>query len=304
MTERSHPTRPKLTDRTDFPDNKGFTCEGPMWGDEREGAAKPEPQTTSRTEDITADTDFYRQIQNTVCTWVLSRVPSWGGLRLILEVVEGLEERDNRGVTRRRFSGTVSWCENLGATAVVPSFTARLLHSPPLPVRTCLPTCRTEGPTRPGSQSPVHYHLFLQHKPHNYCQWPCQHHQRRKRSSSAATSFVSVVPEVIKWWSVWISVGPFLVFLDENTDIWFRAHRRVLNDTSIGTPDGDLQWCDVESSHVILTTSFVVVVDDVLPNVVIWTGVLDVGLTPPVVHHKHQDQNCRHNHGGVMRAGY
>lgn len=57
------------------------------------------------------------------------------------------------------------------------------------------------------------------------------------------------------------------------------------------TTDGDLQWRDVEGGHVVLTAAFVVVIDDILSDIVIRAGVLDVGLPPSVVDDKHEDQN-------------
>ena len=59
-----------------------------------------------------------------------------------------------------------------------------------------------------------------------------------------------------------------------------------------GVRDGDLQRRDVEGRHVVLAAALVLVVDDVLPDVVLGAGVLDLGLAPPVVHHEHQHQHC------------
>ena len=58
-----------------------------------------------------------------------------------------------------------------------------------------------------------------------------------------------------------------------------------------GVCDGNLERRDVKSSHVVLAAALVLVVDDVLPDVVLGAGVLDLRLAPPVVHHKHQHQD-------------
>merc|ERR1719412_3218559 len=65
-----------------------------------------------------------------------------------------------------------------------------------------------------------------------------------------------------------------------------------------GVRDGDLQRRDVEGRHVVLAAALVLVVDDVLPDVVLGAGVLDLGLAPPVVHHEQQHQ---HKQGGCTK---
>ena len=52
-----------------------------------------------------------------------------------------------------------------------------------------------------------------------------------------------------------------------------------------------LQGRDVKRCHVVLAAAFVLVIDDVFPDVVLRARVLDLSLPPPVVHHKHQDQH-------------
>lgn len=51
--------------------------------------------------------------------------------------------------------------------------------------------------------------------------------------------------------------------------------------------DGYLKRGDVEGRHVVFTTSFVVIVDDVLADIVIGSRVLDVRLPSSVVYHEH-----------------
>lgn len=54
----------------------------------------------------------------------------------------------------------------------------------------------------------------------------------------------------------------------------------------IWSTDRDLQRGDVEGGHVVLAAALIIVVDDVLPDVVVRAGVLDVRLSAPVVHHE------------------
>lgn len=56
--------------------------------------------------------------------------------------------------------------------------------------------------------------------------------------------------------------------------------------------DWDLKRRDVECSHVILTTSFIVIVDDVFSHIIVWTWIFNVGFSPPTVHNKHEHQYC------------
>lgn len=58
-----------------------------------------------------------------------------------------------------------------------------------------------------------------------------------------------------------------------------------------GVSDGDLQRGDVEGRHVVLAAALVLVVDDVLPHIVLGAGILDLGLSPPVVDNKDQDKD-------------
>ena len=58
-----------------------------------------------------------------------------------------------------------------------------------------------------------------------------------------------------------------------------------------GVSDGDLQRGDVKGRHVVLAAALVLVVDDVLPHVVLGAGILDLGLSPPVVDNKDQDKD-------------
>ncbi|CAH2015093.1 unnamed protein product [Acanthoscelides obtectus] len=57
--------------------------------------------------------------------------------------------------------------------------------------------------------------------------------------------------------------------------------------------DGYLQRRNIKSCHVIFATSFVIIVDDVLSDVIIRSRVLDVSLSPAVVHHKDQNQDYK-----------
>ena len=56
--------------------------------------------------------------------------------------------------------------------------------------------------------------------------------------------------------------------------------------------DRNLKRGDVEGRHVVLAAALVLVVDDVLADVVVRIGILDLGLAPSVVDDEHQDQDC------------
>lgn len=62
--------------------------------------------------------------------------------------------------------------------------------------------------------------------------------------------------------------------------------------------DRDLQRRNVVRGHIVLAAPFIVVVDDVLPDVIIRARIFDVRLSPSVVHHKHQHQYCSDGRGG------
>jgi hypothetical protein len=73
------------------------------------------------------------------------------------------------------------------------------------------------------------------------------------------------------------------------------THQRrhfALRQLGHGPADRYLQWGDVEGRHVVLSAALVVVVDDVLSHVIVRSGVLDVRLSTPAVHDKHQNQHC------------
>ena len=55
--------------------------------------------------------------------------------------------------------------------------------------------------------------------------------------------------------------------------------------------DGDLKRSDVESCHVILAASFILIVDDVLSDVILGSWILDLSFSSPVVDHKDKDQH-------------
>ena len=55
--------------------------------------------------------------------------------------------------------------------------------------------------------------------------------------------------------------------------------------------DGDLKRGDVEGRHVVLAAALVLVVDDVLADVVVRVGILDLSFTPSVVDDEDQDQD-------------
>ena len=71
--------------------------------------------------------------------------------------------------------------------------------------------------------------------------------------------------------------------------LYFLARQTVSGQGRVG--DRYLQRRDVKGGHVVLSAALVLVVDDVLPDVVVRAGVLDLRLAPPVVHHKHQHQD-------------
>jgi hypothetical protein len=59
--------------------------------------------------------------------------------------------------------------------------------------------------------------------------------------------------------------------------------------TNIGIPYGDLERRDVKGGHVVLSTTLVLVVDDVLPDVIVGIWVLDLSFSSSVIHNKHKD---------------
>src|SRR5262249_23943304 len=64
--------------------------------------------------------------------------------------------------------------------------------------------------------------------------------------------------------------------------------------------NGDLQWSDVERSHVIFTTSLVVVVDYVLSDIVIRSWILDLSLSSSVVYHEYYDEDWSFSHNTTI----
>ena len=65
-------------------------------------------------------------------------------------------------------------------------------------------------------------------------------------------------------------------------------------------PNGYLQWCNIKCCHVILTTTLIIIINDVLTHIIIWSWVLDVCFTPTVVYHKYQNQDCKKEKDKVM----
>lgn len=53
-----------------------------------------------------------------------------------------------------------------------------------------------------------------------------------------------------------------------------------------------LEGRNVEGRHVILAATFVVVVNDVLSHIIVWSRILDVGLASATVHDEHEHQDC------------
>ena len=45
----------------------------------------------------------------------------------------------------------------------------------------------------------------------------------------------------------------------------------------------NLEWRDIKCSHVIFTATFILIVDDVFPDIIVRIRVLDLGFSPSVV---------------------
>ena len=69
-----------------------------------------------------------------------------------------------------------------------------------------------------------------------------------------------------------------------------------------GAPNGYLQWCNIKCCHVILATTLIIIINDVLTHIIIWSWVFDVCFTPTVVYNKHQYQDCKKEKKEVMNT--
>ena len=64
---------------------------------------------------------------------------------------------------------------------------------------------------------------------------------------------------------------------------------RVVPDHHVRVGHGYLERRDVEGRHVILAAPFVLVIDDILPNVVVGVRVFDLSFPTTVVYNEHKD---------------
>ena len=52
---------------------------------------------------------------------------------------------------------------------------------------------------------------------------------------------------------------------------------------------GNLEWGDVKGCHVIFAASFILVIDDIFPNIVVGVRVFDLSFSTTIVHNEHKD---------------
>ena len=56
--------------------------------------------------------------------------------------------------------------------------------------------------------------------------------------------------------------------------------------------DWDLERRDVERRHIVLASTFILVINYVLPNVVVRIGIFNLSFPSPVVNDEHENQDC------------
>lgn len=56
--------------------------------------------------------------------------------------------------------------------------------------------------------------------------------------------------------------------------------------------DWYLQWRYIKGGHIVLATSLIVIVDNILAHIIVGSGIFDVCLAASIVDHKYQNEYC------------
>lgn len=81
----------------------------------------------------------------------------------------------------------------------------------------------------------------------------------------------------------------------------YRRHF-ALHQLGHGTANRYLQGRNVEGCHIVLAATFIIVVNDILSHIIIWSGIFYVRLASTAVHDEHEHQDCGCEEEGREKA--